>query len=150
MNISVSRRGGAMAGQFRGDVTPTATWLALKETPQAVLVDVRTSAEWAYVGGPDLSSLKRSVIQIEWQEYPFGNRNPKFAEEVAAQGVRPETPTYLICRSGVRSRAAAVALAELGYTTYNVADGFEGQIDGAGHRGVLNGWKVIGLPWTQT
>ncbi len=138
-----------MTGQFAGDRSPVATWHELVGDAQAVLVDVRTEAEWHYVGGPDLSSLNRPVFQVEWQQYPTGIRNPKFAEQLAAQGVRPENPVYLICRSGVRSRAAAELLASEGYTTYNVTGGFEGQLDATGRRGVLDGWKVAGLPWRQ-
>ena len=139
-----------MAGRFVGDVSCADTWKALVETESAVLVDVRTRAEWSYVGLPDLSSLKRPVIQVEWQGFPGGERNPRFAEEIAAKGVRPEQPVYLLCRSGVRSAAAADLLAARGYTTYNVADGFEGQLDPAGHRGGRNGWKAAGLPWKQS
>jgi rhodanese-related sulfurtransferase len=138
-----------MVGKFVGDISPSQTWQGLEADPTAVLVDVRTRAEWAYVGGPDLSALNRPVIQVEWQQFPSGTRNPKFAEDVAAKGIRPEHPVYLICRSGVRSRAAAEVLAGLGYTTYNVTDGFEGQMDAQGHRGALNGWKVAQLPWKQ-
>ena len=68
---------------------------------------------------------------------------------MVGKGVAPDRPVYLICRSGVRSAAAAEILAMRGYTTFNVADGFEGQIDPAGHRGSLGGWKVAGLPWKQ-
>ncbi len=139
-----------MAGRFVGDVSCGEAWRALAESESAVLVDVRTRAEWSYVGLPDLSSLKRPVIQVEWQSFPGGERNPAFVDEVIARGVGPERPVYLLCRSGVRSRAAAEALAARGYTTYNITDGFEGQIDAAGHRGVGNGWKVAGLPWKQS
>ncbi len=135
-----------MVGKFGGDVSPHDTWQRLVADSQAVLMDVRTEAEWAAVGGPDLSSLNRPVIRVEWQQ-PTGLRNPSFAEAVAAEGVQPRHPVYVICRSGVRSRAAAELLAALGYTTYNVANGFEGQMDGAGHR-TLNGWKIDGLPAT--
>jgi len=131
-----------MVGRFVGDVSPRITWQGLVADPEAVLIDVRTRAEWAYVGGPDLSSLKRPVIQVEWQQFPNGTLNPKFADEVAAKGVGPEHPVYLICRSGVRSLAAAGLLAD--------AYGFEGQIDAAGHRGTLNGWKAEDLPWRQS
>jgi rhodanese-related sulfurtransferase len=137
-------------GQFVGNVSPEQAWQALALNPRAVLVDVRTMAEWAYVGGPDLTALQRSVVRIEWQHFPTGERNPDFADEVRARGIEPESPVYLICRSGVRSRAAAELLAELGYTTHNVADGFEGQIDDQRHRGRSGGWKVVGLPWTQS
>jgi len=139
-----------MVGRFGGDVSPRTAWQGLVDGPAAVLVDVRTKAEWGYVGGPDLSTLKRRVIQVEWQQFPTGAHNPRFAEEVAANGIRPEHPVYLICRSGIRSRAAAELLAELGYTTYNVAYGFEGQLDPNGHRGTVNGWKVDKLPWKQS
>ena len=139
-----------MAGRFGGDVSCEEAWRALAGTEIAVLVDVRTRAEWAYVGLPDLSSLKRPVLQVEWQSFPGGERNPNFAGEVIAKGVKPEQPVYLLCRSGVRSKSAAEVLAARGYTTYNIADGFEGQIDPAGHRGVRNGWKVAGLPWKQS
>jgi rhodanese-related sulfurtransferase len=139
-----------MTGQFVGDISPREAWDKLAADPQAVLVDVRTAAEWAWVGGPDLSALQRAAIQVEWQSFPSSQRNPDFAAEVAAEGAGPGNPVFLLCRSGVRSRAAAGLLAGLGYTTYNIANGFEGQIDRAGHRGGLNGWKVDGLPWTQS
>ncbi|MEI6558014.1 MAG: rhodanese-like domain-containing protein [Rhodospirillaceae bacterium] len=139
-----------MAGRFVGDVEAEAAWRGLAESEKAVLIDVRTQAEWSYVGIPDLASLKRRVILIEWQSFPAGHRNPAFVEEVVAKGIGPGQPIYLLCRSGVRSRAAAEALALRGYTTYNIADGFEGQLDPAGHRGTTTGWKVAGLPWTQS
>ena len=138
-----------MAGRFAGDVSCTEAWQALAATPEAVLVDVRTRAEWAYVGVPDLAPLGRSLVQVEWQRFPGGMRNSDFVAEIRAQGITAEQPVYLLCRSGVRSAAAAEALAQEGYTTHNVADGFEGQLDGAGHRGCLGGWKAAGLPWVQ-
>ena len=138
-----------MSGKFCGNVSPQQAWQALIDRPEAVLIDVRTKAEWAYVGGPDLSAIERPVLQIEWQQFPSSARNPRFADEVAATGITPGTPLYLICRSGVRSLAAADLLAELGHTTYNVAEGFEGGHDAAGHRGTTSGWKAVGLPWKQ-
>lgn len=140
---------GAAPGRFMGDVSPAQTWQALQEQTEAVLVDVRTCAEWAFVGGPDLSALGKLVVQVEWQVFPTMAHNPRFLEELQAQGVTPQQPVYLLCRSGVRSRYAAERLAEQGYTTYNVADGFEGQIDDHGHRGV-SGWRAAQLPWKQS
>ncbi len=139
-----------MAGRFVGDVSPQEAWRALSENPRAVLVDVRTRAEWNYVGVPDLASLGRPVILVEWQGYPGGERNPDFTGELLARGVEPDQPVYLLCRSGVRSTAAAGVLAAHGFETYNVADGFEGALDAAGHRGGRGGWKASGLPWKQT
>jgi len=138
-----------MSGKFFGNVSPQQAWQGLVDQPEAVLIDVRTKAEWAYVGGPDLSGIERPVFQIEWQHFPSSARNPGFAQEVAANGIRPGTPVYLICRSGVRSLAAADLLAGLGHTTYNVAEGFEGNLDASGHRGTGSGWKAAGLPWRQ-
>ena len=135
-------------GQFLGDVSPTETWRALQNHAEAILVDVRTRAEWAFVGGPDLVRLGKTVVQVEWVVFPSMERNPRFVKELQAKGVTPQQPVYLICRSGVRSRQAAELLAERGFTTYNVTDGFEGQIDGNGHRGV-GGWRAEKLPWKQ-
>ena len=143
------QKAGVTPGQFFGNVSPTETWHALQNNAGAILVDVRTRAEWAFVGGPDLASLGKSVVQVEWVVFPSMERNPRFVKELQAQGITPQQSVYLICRSGVRSRQAAELLAERGYTTYNVADGFEGQIDSNGHRGV-GGWRADQLPWRQT
>ena len=139
----------ATQGQFLGDVGPTQTWRDLQNRVETVLVDVRTRPEWAYVGGPDLASLGKPVAQVEWLVFPTMQHNPRFLKELQAHGVTPEQTVYLICRSGVRSRQAAEWLAAHGYTTYNVADGFEGQLDANGHRGV-GGWRAEKLPWRQS
>ena len=138
-----------MPEQFLGDVSPIQAWENLQTEASAVLVDVRTRAEWTFVGGPDLTSLGKPVAKAEWLVFPAMKRNPKFVEDLRAQGITPRQAVYLICRSGVRSREAAKLLAERGYTTYNVADGFEGQINGNGHRG-MGGWRAEGLPWKQS
>jgi len=135
-------------GQFLGDVSPKEAWDALQNHPETMLVDVRTRAEWAYVGGPDLTGLRKPLIQIEWLMFPTMALNPQFVEELQAHGLKPGPPLYLICRSGARSRQAAELLAQYGYATYNVADGFEGHLDQDGHRGV-GGWRAENLPWRQ-
>lgn len=126
----------------------------LMATPSAQLVDVRTQAEWSFVGLPDLSPLGRKVHCIEWQRFPDMALNTAFAGEAAAAvtaaGASPETPVLMLCRSGARSRSAAMALTALGFTrAYNIAGGFEGDPDGERHRGRVNGWKADGLPWRQ-
>jgi rhodanese-related sulfurtransferase len=134
-----------------GDLTPVEAYRMLENDPAAVLVDVRTAAEWAYVGLPDLSSLDRRIACIEWTSFPDGTPNPRFLGQLAEAGVQPGTAVAFICRSGVRSAAAAdlATAAGLG-PAYNVADGFEGPPDQAGHRGGRAGWKASGLPWRQT
>jgi rhodanese-related sulfurtransferase len=132
----------------------------LSDNPQAVLVDVRTDAEWRFVGVPDLSSLGREVVYIEWNTTD-GTHNENFAAELRDQippaGGDEERPVVFLCRSGNRSIGAAEIATEVGITpAYNVLDGFEGHLDAHGHRGETGwrhrgetGWRAIGLPWKQ-
>ncbi|ADZ72751.1 Putative rhodanese-like sulfurtransferase [Polymorphum gilvum SL003B-26A1] len=120
-----------------------------------MLVDVRTRAEWSFVGVPDLRGQGKDVLLVEWQGFPAGTPVPDFvatlSEQLGTRGLGPDTPIYFLCRSGVRSLHAAVAMTEAGYRAcYNIAGGFEGPLDEAGHRGRLGGWKAVGLPWVQS
>lgn len=137
---------------YAGDVSATEAWDLLAGEPQAQVVDVRTTAEWAYVGQPDLSTLGRTAHRIEWQMFPSMAQNPGFAAQTsAALGSDKTVLVFFLCRSGVRSRAAAMAMTAVGYTkSFNIAGGFEGDLDEARHRGKTNGWKAAGLPWTQS
>jgi rhodanese-related sulfurtransferase len=135
---------------YSGDITPEEAWGMLASDASAMLVDVRTDAEWRYVGVPDLSSIGKAPVFIAWQLYPGLERNPIFSEALFQGGVRPEHKVILLCRSGVRSKAAAEFLTQKGYPIcYNVKDGFEGQIDLSRHRG-NGGWRADGLPWVQS
>jgi rhodanese-related sulfurtransferase len=139
---------------YGGDVSPQEAWKTLTANPAAQLVDVRTTAEWTYVGVSDLSSLGKSPLFVEWQTYPDMKPNARFKEmlfaTLAPMGAKPDAPLYFLCRSGVRSRAAAIAMTAEGFTNcFNVAGGFEGDNDEERHRGRTNGWKVAGLPWRQ-
>jgi rhodanese-related sulfurtransferase len=134
---------------YAGDLTPRETWDALAADPEAVLVDVRTRAEWTYVGVPDLRGLGREVVRIEWLSYPEGRVNDRFIEELEAAGVGQDDPVYFLCRSGVRSVAAAETAAAAGWRrAHNVLDGFEGP-HGPEHLRNVAGWKIAGLPWLQ-
>ncbi|CAM4392054.1 hypothetical protein MB901379_00571 [Mycobacterium basiliense] len=138
---------------YAGDITPLEAWKILTDNPRAVLVDVRTSAEWTFVGVPDLSSLGRDVVYIEWNTVD-GGHNGNFLAELQeaippADGADEERPVVFLCRSGNRSIGAAEAATAAGIVpAYNVLDGFEGHPDADGHRGVA-GWRAIGLPWRQ-
>ncbi|WP_299393818.1 rhodanese-like domain-containing protein [Pelagibius sp.] len=139
-----------MQDGYAGDLRPAEAWELLKENPKAVLVDVRTLPEWNFVGLPRLDSLSKETICVSWQSFPDMGMNAAFVEEVAARGVGKDQPVLLICRSGARSRSAAMALTAAGFgPCYNVAEGFEGDRDGDLHRGSVGGWKVAGLPWAQ-
>lgn len=135
---------------YAGDITPEEAWQLLDDNPDAVLVDCRTDAEWRFVGVPDLSSLSRDVVFIEWNRTD-GTRNQGFVDDLKAAGITPgQRPVVFLCRSGNRSIAAAEAATEAGVEpSYNILDGFEGDMDEAGHRGGA-GWKAVGLPWRQS
>ena len=132
------------------DVAPQQAWQALSEQPDAHLVDVRTDAEWAYVGVPDLSPIGKQVLLVQWQTFPSGAPNSAFMAQLSAAGLTPEHTVYFICRSGARSLYAAETAEQAGYrAVFNVADGFEGPPDQHAHRGRVAGWKSDGLPWRQ-
>ena len=132
------------------NVSPKKVWEALLSDPDAALIDVRTDAEWNFVGLPDLTASKKQTLLISWQIYPAMEVNKNFAEELRKAGLQEKNHLYFICRSGVRSLAAAEAARAAGFPdTYNVADGFEGPADVHGHRGQSAGWKADGLPWRQ-
>ncbi len=111
---------------------------------------MRTDAEWNFVGVPDLATAGKQAVLLPWQVYPSMQRNAAFEDQLAQAGFTAEHHIYFLCRSGVRSLAAAEAARAAGFpNVYNVADGFEGPPDRAGHRGVTSGWKAEGLPWRQ-
>lgn len=135
---------------YAGDIDARQAWDRLAGDPDAVLVDVRTRAEWSYVGLPDLASVGREVAKIEWQSWPSMDVNENFVAELVALAPEKNAPVLFVCRSGVRSIAAAVTATAAGWTgAYNVTGGFEGPHDGQRHRGTVDGWKAAGLPWTQ-
>lgn len=136
------------------DVPSKDAWNRLREDPASLLIDVRTRAEWAFVGLPDLSGLDKEPLLVEWQTFPDNRIDPEFSAALAAQleqaGAQKSTELFFLCRSGGRSRMAAESLAALGFERCrNVSDGFEGRLDTNRHRGNLDGWKVSGLPWVQ-
>ncbi len=136
----------AMTDGYAGDLNPEEAWEVLATNPDAVLVDVRTDAEWRFVGVPDTSSLNRGALLVEWNTAK--GRNPDFLAELEAHGVK-SGPVLFLCRTGVRSIAAAQAATQAGIEpAYNVTEGFEGALDANRHRGGT-GWKASGLPWRQ-
>ena len=132
------------------NVAPTQTWEALQANENAQLVDVRTDAEWNFVGVPELRAAGKKTILIPWQVYPTMQRNGGLSDDLKRAGLTPDHTLYFICRSGARSMAAAAAAQAAGFPrVFNVADGFEGPPDVQGHRGATAGWKADGLPWRQ-
>ena len=132
------------------NISPRQVWEALQQDPNAQLVDVRTDAEWTYVGITDLMAAAKQSVLISWQLFPAMHVNPGFVEQLRGAGFTPEHHIYFLCRSGVRSLAAAEAAQAAGFpNSFNIADGFEGPPNAHGHRGMVAGWKADGLPWRQ-
>ena len=129
---------------YLGALLPSEAYAMLQEVPGAKLIDVRTQAEWNYVGRIP------GAIEIEWQMYPTGQLNPAFLDELRAR-VEKEAVAMFLCRSGVRSNSAAALAASAGYTqAFNILEGFEGNRDVQSHRNTVGGWRVAGLPWFQS
>ena len=138
------------------EALPQEVWSDLISCQYAILVDVRTKEEWCSVGVPELASLGKAAIFIEWQEYPNMSYNPLFVKRLREElEAKPIKKVFFICRSGVRSREAAQAfskhLNDLGRQVkcVNVAEGFEGTLKKDKFGGCSNGWKARGLAWGQ-
>jgi rhodanese-related sulfurtransferase len=143
-----------MGAGYAGDITPKEAWKLLSEEPDAVLVDVRTAAEWQFVGVPVLNSLSKQPVLVEWIRFPGGAPNPEFVaqvkEAVSESAGNADPAIVFLCRSGQRSQGAAAALTQEGFSRcYNILEGFEGDKNADGQRGHSGGWKVAGLPWAQ-
>lgn len=141
---SARKRAQEMGLEYSGAVTPQEAHEIWRNAPGAKLVDVRTRAEWDYVGRIP------GAVEIELLTYPGNRPNPGFVAELERQ-VDKKSPVLFICRSGGRSHNAALLAKQAGYNaSYNVLEGFEGDRDGSGHRNSVGGWRHAGLPWTQS
>ena len=126
---------------YAGDLTPELAWQWVQEG-RALLVDVRSDAEREWVGWVP------GALGLAWKQWPGMALNPQFDAGVQ-QAQASGKPLLMLCRSGVRSIAAAQKATELGAQAYNILEGIEGDPDSSGHRGHLGGWKHRGLPWQQ-
>jgi len=128
---------------YEGALMPDEAYEILRTAPGAKLVDVRSRAELDFVGRIP------GAIEIEWMTYPGMKVNQNFMVAMEQQ-VDKEALMMFICRNGGRSHMAAQAANQSGFLDcYNVLAGFEGDANAEKHRGILNGWKVLGLPWEQ-
>jgi rhodanese-related sulfurtransferase len=141
---AAQERGRKKGLSYQGALLPAEAYELLQHAPGAKIVDVRTRAEFDYVGHIPGS------VEIEWVRYPDGEPNENFLSELQHQ-VDKQALVMFICRSGNRSHFAAAAAARAGYTQcYNVLEGFQGDKDARGHRDTVGGWRVAGLPWHQS
>ena len=139
---------------YAGDITPSTAWEVLSKNQKSLMIDVRTKAELSFVGQPDLSSINKSVKNIELQLFPGGILNDNFTSQLLLElenlNMDKEDPLLFLCRSGARSSKSASMMAHTGWECcYNIAYGFEGDPNENHHRALVNGWKQEGLPWIQ-
>jgi rhodanese-related sulfurtransferase len=153
--MSQSQSSSSQSDALITEIDVRSAYALLERDPGAQLVDVRTRAEWAFVGVPMLPFRGAEPIFLEWQRYPDMSVDPDFAARLAAEfdrrGVTRGSNVLFLCRSGARSRAAGAVAArdERGLKVFNVSEGFEGPLDERGHRGRVSGWRAEGLPWRQ-
>ncbi|NJD34785.1 MAG: rhodanese-like domain-containing protein [Betaproteobacteria bacterium] len=137
-------RGRELKLSYEGALTPGEAYELLQVTPGARLIDVRTKAEWDWVGRVP------GAIEIEWMTYPGNALNPHFLQTLK-HSVMTESLLLFLCRSGHRSNHAAKAATEAGFPDcYNILEGFEGDKDANGQRNRSGGWRHAGLPWHQS
>jgi len=133
------QRAQVLGKPYAGDLTPPEAW-ALFKSGAALLVDVRTAEELQFIG------RVADAPHVAWKSGPEMSQNLNFVQEIVAVAPK-ETVLLLLCRSGVRSVAAAVELTQAGYAhAFNILEGFEGEMDGEQRRGTINGWRFHGLP----
>ena len=133
-----------MSLPYAGALLPAEAHALMQGLPEAKLIDVRTRAELEWVGQVPGS------LAIEWNTWPGGGRNPNFIAEFESL-IGKNAIAMFLCRSGVRSHHAAIAVTKAGHSNaYNVLQGFEGDKDTSGQRNRLGGWRAAGLPWTQS
>ena len=135
---------------YKRNLLPKMAVERLQNNPQALFVDVRSKAEYKYVGYPENSIL------IPWIDDPDWEPNPEAFSDLVMKELDGRenllnTEIILICRSGFRSNEALKCLENKGFTQVShVASGFEGDLDENDHRGNLNGWRHDGMPWSQS
>lgn len=135
---------------YNANITATNAYHFISAHP-CVLIDVRTDAEWNYVGIPDLEATQASFIPLSWVLYPDYAKNQQFETQLKAVIEQKDMPIFFLCKLGGRSSLAAQSAQTLGYDyCYNIAAGFEGDLNSHAQRGTVNGWKAEGLPWKQS
>lgn len=140
---TAQHRGKQMGLPYAGALTPAEAHEVMQHHAKATLVDVRTRAEWDWVGRVP------HAVEVEFLSYPGSVPNDAFVDELAKK-VPKDAVVMFLCRSGGRSHNAAAVATEAGFAnSYNVLEGFEGDRDANGHRGNAGGWRAAGLPWVQ-
>ena len=136
---------------YKADISPLDAWEKLKNNKDSILVDVRSNAEWFFVGVPHLHEIQKECIFLEWQVFPEMYYNLSFFTQFKSYDIKPEQDVLFLCRSGARSAEAAGHITAHGFKhCYNIKDGFEGDADSNHKRSCINGWRFENLPWIQS
>lgn len=144
-DLLTQARGAAPGQPYAGAVTPREAYELIRLDPRVKLVDVRTSAERAWVGKVAIPEAQH--LAIEWNTWPAGTQNPDFVAQLEQAAGKDDVLLFL-CRSGVRSRHGAAAATARGFAqAFDILEGFEGDKDSEGHRKTVGGWCKAGLPW---
>ncbi len=140
---TAQQRGKQLGLPYAGALTPAEAHELMQHHSGAALVDVRTCAEWDWVGRVP------HAIEVEIMSYPGNRPNAAFIDELEKK-VPKDALVMFLCRSGGRSHNAAGFATQAGYgNCYNVLEGFEGDRDDSGQRNKTGGWRAAGLPWVQ-
>ena len=138
------------------EIKSSQAWKLLEQNKNNVLIDVRTIAEFNFVGIADLKTINQESVLLPWRNYPdmaidseFNKKLIEILEDKIPDHNNKEVKLLFMCRSGVRSLEAANSVSSLQYSCYNIINGFEGAVDKDNHRGNINGWKALELPWRQ-
>ncbi len=135
---------------YKRNLLPKMAVEKLQNNPQALFVDVRSKAEYKYVGYPENSILIPWIDDPDWEPNPVAFSDSVMQELDGRENLL-NTEIILICRSGYRSNEALKCLENKGFTQVShIASGFEGDLDENDHRGNLNGWRHDGMPWSQS
>lgn len=141
-----------MEGQIPQAISPKDAFEFLQLNNRAILVDIRSSMEFLFVGHPV------GAVHIPWIDEPDWDINPNFVTEVrklllggiACDADQACAPVILICRSGKRSHDAGIVMLKAGLTdVFHVDEGFEGELNEHHQRSSVGGWRFHGLPWEQ-
>ena len=141
-----------MSDPLLHNLTPQQAWQLMQDDPRTVLVDIRSSMEFLFVGHP------KGAVHVPWIDEPDWTVNPHFATDIRKLLLGGSictidegcAPVVLICRSGKRSLEAGKALLDGGFIrVFHIDEGFEGNLDDDHHRSSSGGWRFHGLPWEQ-
>ena len=125
---------------------PRQAYEFLHNHADALFIDCRSEMEYLFVGHPV------GALHVGWNDGPDWEVNPHFVGQVKklAGTDHAKRAIVLICRSGNRSQEAGETLERHGLKcVYNVAHGFEGELNEKHQRNALTGWRHEGLPWEQ-